>query len=249
MKKTTNQTSYTVQSVWIILFSIAFAMVESAVVIYLRTIYYPDGFSFPLQAMTLELASVELFRELATLIMITAIAVLTGHNPSARFAWFLIVFAIWDIFYYVFLKIFLNWPASWFDFDILFLLPTVWTGPVLAPIILSLLMIVLGSLLLHYNRKWHAPLSRLQWVFLIGAAFLAILSFLLDFVRYQIRLSDGKLRISGFTESKFWLAQYVPESYPWVLFWLSTGIISFVLIHYIKSQRIHHSKLSNYQWF
>lgn len=34
--------------VWLILFSIAMGYLESAVVVYLREIYYPNGFVFPL---------------------------------------------------------------------------------------------------------------------------------------------------------------------------------------------------------
>jgi hypothetical protein len=34
--------------VWVVVFSIAFAWVESSVVVYLREIYFDGGFSFPL---------------------------------------------------------------------------------------------------------------------------------------------------------------------------------------------------------
>ncbi|MCB9246309.1 MAG: hypothetical protein H6606_07735 [Flavobacteriales bacterium] len=236
-----------IAAIWIVLFSVAFAMVESAVVIYLRALYYPDGFQFPLRALSLELAYVELFRELATLIMITGIAWIAGRNLSTRFAWFLIVFAVWDIFYYVFLKIFLNWPEGWLDWDILFLLPTVWTGPVLAPVLLSILMIVLGVLLLKHNRKWHAPLNRAQWLILTAGALGSIVAFVFDFVRYQT--NGSRTNSFDLSDAENWLQQYVPSTFPWPLFVASSLLILFAIYSYHDSQRILSAKLNRSQWF
>jgi hypothetical protein len=39
-----------------------------------------------------------------------------------------------------------DWPKSVFDWDILFLLPLPWWGPVLAPVSVALLMILWGTL-------------------------------------------------------------------------------------------------------
>ena len=87
---------------WVTFFSIAMGFLESAVVIYLRRMYYPHGFSFPLQPMPHDIAIVEIWREAATIIMLLAIGILAGRKPSEKFAWFVISFAVWDIFYYVF---------------------------------------------------------------------------------------------------------------------------------------------------
>ncbi len=35
---------------WVTFFSIAFGMVEAAVVIYMRALYFPEGFQFPINA-------------------------------------------------------------------------------------------------------------------------------------------------------------------------------------------------------
>ena len=129
---------------WVIIFSIAMAFLESAVVVYIREIYYPEGFNFPLKLIDNHIAITELLRELATVIMLIAIAVLAGKNSYERFAYFILSFAIWDIFYYVFLKMILNWPLSFLEWDVLFLLPYTWVGPVIAPIINSILMIILA---------------------------------------------------------------------------------------------------------
>ena len=48
-----------------------------------------------------------------------------------------------------------GWPGSLFDWDVLFLLPVPWWGPVLAPMCIAVLMIVWGTL-----ASGHAPTSR-----------------------------------------------------------------------------------------
>ncbi|HEY4798398.1 MAG TPA: hypothetical protein VII99_04895, partial [Bacteroidia bacterium] len=141
--------------IWISLFSIAMGFLESAVVVYLRAIYYPRGFDFPLTNMNSLIAFTELGREAATIIMLAGIGIITGKNPTQRFAWFLYCFAIWDIFYYIFLKVLLNWPDSLFTWDILFLIPFPWVGPVICPCIISISMIALALLLIYFNEKNH----------------------------------------------------------------------------------------------
>src|SRR5512145_3298865 len=93
---------------WITVFGIAVGFMESAVVVYLRELYYPRGFCFPLQTMPGRVGLTELLRELSTLVILTSIAFLAGTNSRQRFAWFFYTFAIWDIFYYVFLKLLIN---------------------------------------------------------------------------------------------------------------------------------------------
>src|SRR5262245_6234060 len=92
-------------------FSVAMGYLEAAVVIYLRRLYYPHGFDFPLVPITPDIGLIEFLREAATIIMLLGIAVIGGRNLAQRFALFIYSFAVWDIFYYVFLKIFDHWPA------------------------------------------------------------------------------------------------------------------------------------------
>jgi hypothetical protein len=117
---------------------------EATVVVYLRDLYYPDGFSFPLVMIPTRMITIELFRELSTIVMIAAVAIIAGKKLWERFGFFLILFGIWDIFYYVWLRISINWPLSMFDWDVLFLIPIPWIGPVIAPILIALLMIIFG---------------------------------------------------------------------------------------------------------
>lgn len=130
----------------ILIFCIAMAYLESAVVVYLRELYYPEGFSFPLKLIPDKILVIELGRELATLIMLLSIAMVSGKLFVERISFFFLAFGVWDIFYYVWLKIFINWPASVLTDDLLFLIPIPWISPVLAPILVSLIFI-LSSLL------------------------------------------------------------------------------------------------------
>ena len=76
---------------------------------------------------------VDLVREFGTMVMLAAMGLAIGRNLREWFAGFMIAFGVWDIFYYVFLKVILDWPASLWTWDLLFLLPVPWIGPVIAP--------------------------------------------------------------------------------------------------------------------
>jgi hypothetical protein len=137
-----------------VVFSIAFGYIEAAVVVYLRAIFYPDGFIFPITDFGVgpawkPLLLTEVGREAATLVLILTGSWLFGRNRRQRFAYFLTIFAIWDIFYYVWLKVLVNWPASIMDWDILFLMPVTWASSVLAPVLVSLTMLVFAITILY----------------------------------------------------------------------------------------------------
>jgi hypothetical protein len=123
------------------------AWLEAATVLYLRVLV--DRLD-PYQANPLPirgvLGPVELVREAATLVMLFTVGTLAGRTWRTRFGYTAIAFGVWDIFYYVFLKAMCDWPKSVFDWDILFLLPLPWWGPVLAPVSVALLMILWGTL-------------------------------------------------------------------------------------------------------
>lgn len=131
----------------VVIFAIGMAWVEAASVYYLRLLV---GRLDPYQANPLPahgvVDQVELVREAATLVMLLAIGMLAGLTWHSRLAYAAIAFGVWDIFYYVFLKVIYDWPRSLFDWDVLFLLPLPWWGPVLAPVCIALLMIVWGTL-------------------------------------------------------------------------------------------------------
>ena len=96
----------------VFLYALGMAYVEAAVVVYLREIFYPGGFSFPIKLELDPLGPVELVREAATMVMLLAVAWLAGKTKWQRFSYFIFAFGIWDIFYYVFLKLTIGWPSS-----------------------------------------------------------------------------------------------------------------------------------------
>jgi hypothetical protein len=167
--------------IWVALFGAAFAFVESSVVVYLRAIYYPGGFSFPLRLISPQHLWVELIREAATLVMIAVVAIIAGSRSWERFAFFLVAFGMWDIFYYVWLKVVLGWPMGFSDWDILFLIPVPWIGPVIAPVLISLLMIVFGVVIVLRieSNSWFHP-TLVSWVLSIGGSVIILYSFMMD---------------------------------------------------------------------
>ncbi len=127
---------------WLGIYATVMAFVESAVVVYLRLHYYPGGFRFPMRMIPEWVGAIEIGREVATLVMLLAVSVLAGEDRWERFLGFCFSFGVWDIFYYIWLWVFLQWPPSLFTFDVLFLIPVVWVGPVLAPVIVAVLLVL-----------------------------------------------------------------------------------------------------------
>ena len=166
---------------WTAIFAIAFALVEAAVVVYLRAIYYPEGFSMPLVTMADGHVALELGRELATLVMLLSVAWLAGRQAWERFGLFCTAFGVWDIFYYVSLKLLLDWPTGLLDWDVLFLIPVPWIGPVFAPVLVSCVMIVCGAMIFLRVRAgvpFHPPL--ISWIAAAAGILVLLYSFTHD---------------------------------------------------------------------
>jgi hypothetical protein len=226
--------SYQKTIVWVILYSVGMAFLESAVVIYLREIYYPYGFDFPLVPIDPHIAITEIGREAATLLMLLAVGIIAGRSRIQRFAYFLLSFAVWDIFYYIFLKALIGWPESWMTMDVLFLIPTTWVGPVIAPLIISLSMILLFSVIIyHEHRGRKVKFSALTWILLILGSMDLILAFIWDYSSYMLQYHTLNQLLS-FSDTGAILDTayaYIPRSFNWFLFVLGliiiiTGIIT-----------------------
>ncbi len=215
--------------IWVTVFSIAMGFMESAVVVYLRELYYPDGFQFPLAPIAYTVAMTEIVREAATLVMLLSLGVLLGRTVPEKLAWFIFSFAVWDIFYYVFLKLVLDWPSSWFTWDILFLIPVAWIGPVLAPLILSVTMILLSLGIFRLGSvNERLFVSRTEWALLIGGSLVVIFSFTYDYASFVFeRHSLSELARLSSEKKLFELSlNYVPSDFNWPLF----GIGEFLLL-------------------
>jgi hypothetical protein len=167
----------------VVVFSIAFAYIESAVVVYLRAIFHPDGFTFPLKLFGTgphwkRFLITEIGREAATIVLIFTGAWLFGQNRRQRFAYFLTIFAIWDIFYYVWLKVLLDWPASIMDWDVLFLIPMTWASAVLYPVLISITMLVFAAIILYRDAIGRPVIvTRFDWLTFFIAAIIVVVSF------------------------------------------------------------------------
>jgi hypothetical protein len=129
------------RTVWLTAFGAAMGLLEAAVVVYLRELYYPQGFRFPIVLMPVRIAAVELTREAMTLVMLAAVSVIAERRPIDRFFVFAYLFGVWDLAYYAGLKIVLGWPESIWTWDILFLIPVPWLAPVFYPALISVLLI------------------------------------------------------------------------------------------------------------
>jgi len=167
----------------VVVFGIALAYFEAAVVVYLRTIFHPDGFDFPLTQFGIsplwaQLLVTELGREAASLVLIFTAAWLFGRSLSQRFAFFATIFAVWDIFYYIWLKALIDWPGSIMDWDILFLIPCVWASPVLAPVLISLTLLFFAVITLYYSCPGRAVRTKpADWIGFVLAGVIVVVSF------------------------------------------------------------------------
>jgi hypothetical protein len=213
--------------IWLTVFSIAMGYLESAVVVYLRAIMYPDGFGFPLTSFDSHLATTEIIREAATIIMLLGAGIVAGKTFSERFAWFIYCFAIWDIFYYVFLKVLISWPESFMTWDILFLIPATWVGPVITPVIVSLTMIILSMVIIFYGSRNNIHISSIEWISFIVGAHILILAFIWDYSRFILdRYSLGDIwRMPDTRPLRQLGLQYIPHTFNWLLFWIGEIII------------------------
>lgn len=143
------------------LFALAMAWVESAVVLYIRTTlnriepYQPEP-----MPMLAGFAMAEVIREAATMVMLASVGWLAGRNFRTRFGYFVVAFGVWDIGYYLFLKPLTGWPNSLLDWDLLFLIPLPWWGPVLAPVMIAALMILFGTLVTQCDHPGRTPWPR-----------------------------------------------------------------------------------------
>lgn len=208
------------KTIWLVVFAIAMGFLEAAVVVYLRELYYPNGFAFPLVVLDPRVGLVEILREAATLIMLVSMAALVGENMSQRIAFFLIAFAVWDIFYYVFLKLTLGWPSSVFTWDILFLIPAPWVGPVLSPLISCLTMLGFAALILGLDKKgFPVSLRWTQWSMIVAGSLVTITAWLWDYLIVSGGLGqtpEQALQI---------LSTYIPARFNWWIFGLGELLI------------------------
>lgn len=199
-----NGTLITGTFLWLTLFAIAMAHTEAALVVHLRSLYYPENpvTIFPLQILSQRDLGIELVREAATLIMILSVAALAERGYVRVFAAFLYVFGWWDLAYYAWLKQMIGWPTDWLEWDVLFLIPWPWFGPWLTAALIALLFVVWGGWVMTTSRERF--FTRISLLFLGFGIMLALAAFLLPALPL---LSGGQEALHGFIPTDFsWIA-------------------------------------------
>jgi len=183
-------------------FAAAMAYLESAVVVYLQAaLGLEPGVIFPLQepAAVGSFAAIEIGREVATLVMLAAVGWLAGRNAIERLAWTAVAFGAWDIFYYAWLWVFIGWPPALDTWDLLFLIPVPWVGPVWAPVVVSAALVGFGLWTALRIRRG-GPVAVGPWQVLSGIAggVIVVVSF---------TLQAGEIVAGG-----------LPHDYAWIVF-------------------------------
>lgn len=205
----------------LLLFAISMGFLESVLVIYLRELFYPGGFVFPLKPIPEWLLYTEMAREACTITMLLAVAWISGTTWLRRLSSFLFIFGVWDIFYYTGLWLALGWPQSLLTWDLLFLIPVAWTSPVLAPMICSLTMI--GMAVLFEWNHYKGRITKLRKASLIlfsAGASLIFISFIYDYTSLLMKGNYLKQIFNLNNNTRFIqdLTSFIPSRFQWELF-------------------------------
>jgi hypothetical protein len=195
-------------------------------VVYLRAISAPMRVSaglpandlFPLLSFrqiepNLHFIKIEILREAATMVMLATVASAMAKNLRTWLAAFAIAFGVWDLSFYASLKALIGWPESLLTWDLLFLLPVPWTGPVLSPVIVAASLTVGGIFALLREP------TRVAWI------------------SWSMLLVGGTIILAAFTwDWRYILYGGVPRHFPWTLF--ATGeMVGVVTLAFALSSR------------
>ena len=104
--------------------------------------------------------------------------------------------------------------------DVLFLIPTTWTGPVITPVLVSLTMILLALLILvRAERGKESRLPVRIWAGLILGSLILILGFTLDYSMHMLTHFTLWEMIQAKNPEVLEVAtSYLPLSFPWGIF-------------------------------
>jgi hypothetical protein len=169
---------------WVSAYAVAMALLEAVVVVYLRGLLRIGGETVSLGPY----ATMEVAREAATVVMLVTVGWLAGRRAIPRLAYGLFAFGLWDIAYYGWLRVLIGWPETLLDWDVLFLIPLRWWGPVLAPMLIALL--ICGTAVLAVARivRGHAlQLTPARVATALAGALLALYVFMADALHAWLR--------------------------------------------------------------
>jgi len=184
------------------IFAIAMGILEAICVVYIRKIIFPPDGNIANIPITDFNFTIEAIREAMTIIMLTTMSILAAYNFRTRLAIFFIAFGIWDIFYYIGLNVFLNWPTSIMNWDTLFLIPVAWYSPVIVPVLISLYFIIGGIfIVLHEGNGIKLKFN----IIVILTQFLAFVVWFYSFIKDSAMISE---------------TGYANAEYSWILFFI-----------------------------
>ena len=223
---------------WMVVFGFAAAMawVESACVVYLRTLV---GRIEPYQARPLpvspELGAAEAVREAATLVMLLTVGCLAGRTWRSRLGYGIVAFGVWDILYYMFMRVIVGWPHSIWDWDVLFLLPLPWWGPVISPVLIALLMIAGGTLVSQFDQP-DRPVwpGRLSWALNLAGVILALYIFMAAPIGV---LGDGAEAVRA----------VLPVRFHWPLFLVALALMAVPILDVFRQVRSRESRVTGHE--
>lgn len=215
---------------WVGIYAIAMAFLETAVVVYLRRIYGITDLMLSVPPFDPEIAAIELGRELATLVMLLAIGWVAGERIQSKLSFALIAFGIWDIFYYIWLAVAISWPRSIFDTDLLFLIPLPWWGPVIAPVLISLLMIIGGVLIVRREDQGTIVRLRISDGIFLGLGILIML---------YVFMQDAISILPATSEE---LSSLKPSSFNWFVFMIGYVLSAITVWRIVKKKPSHLKK-------
>jgi len=150
--------------------------------------------------------------------MLLCIGWIAGETFQSRVGFTFITFGLWDIFYYVWLRIFIGWPQSILEPDLLFLIPLPWWGPVLAPVLIALLMVI-GGIFAVIKVEKNGPLhiDAWSWVCLITGVLILLYTFMADAL---IALPADASTLSSLKPSQFnWPVYFLGFSLSVIALW------------------------------
>ena len=195
---------------WVSAYAVAMAFLEAVVVVYIRGLLRITNDHVALGPYV----TMEMWREAATIVMLAAVGWLAGHRRADRLAYGLFAFGLWDIWYYVWLKVLTGWPETLLSWDVLFLIPLRWWGPVLSPMLIAALICANAVLVVaRMERGQRLEITPVNVGSLAAGGLLALYVFMSDSLHALIQ---------GWTD---W-DTLRPEPFKWPLFLVALALMA-----------------------
>ena len=149
---------------------------------------------------------------------------IAGRRWQDRVGYAIFSFGLWDVLYYAWLVIFIGWPKTLLDWDLLFLIPLPWWGPVVSPLLIALMMVIGGgAAVLKAERGETLRFTLVEWSVAGASMLLALYVFMLD----ALHALPGGVEFVSCVR---------PTSFNWPLFLISLAGMAFFLLRALRSR-------------